>query len=96
MVAFMENHKFIYFFFQHLMTTYSLEAMFNFIGFAVNFNKSVRNREIFMVKINVVRIHQERQHLTRIYKTINKNAEKRGPNIEPCGIFILISMTQNS
>ena len=80
------------------MTTYSLEAMFNFIGFAVNFNMYVMNREIFKVKINsiVVRIYEERQHLTRIYKTFNKNAEKRGPNIEPCGISILISVTQNS
>ena len=44
---------------------------------------SVMKREIFKVKINssVVSIHQERQHLTRIYKIINKNAVKRGPNI---------------
>ena len=56
------------------------------------------HREIFKVKINssVVSIHQERQHLTRIYKIINKNAEKRGPNIELCGIPVLISMVQDS
>ena len=49
------------------------------------------NKEIFKVKINsrVVSIHQERQHLTGIYKIINKNAEKRGPNIEHCGIPVL-------
>ena len=34
--------------------------------------------EIFKVKIySVVSIHQERQHLTRIYKIINKDAEKK-------------------
>ena len=56
------------------------------------------NREIFNVKINssVVSIHQERQHLTRIYEIFNKNAEKRGPNIESCGIPVLISMIQDS
>ena len=55
-------------------------------------------REIFKVKLNssVVSIHQERQHLTRIYEIVNKNAEKRGPNIEPCGIPVLIPMIQDS
>ena len=39
------------------------------------------NSEIFKAIINssVVSIHQERQHLTRIYEIINKNAEKNGP-----------------
>ena len=53
----------------------------NFIKFSVNFKMSVMNNEIFKVKINssVVSIHQETQHITRIYKIINKNAEKKGP-----------------
>ena len=56
------------------------------------------NREIFKVKLNssVVSIHKEIQHFTGIYNIINKNAEKGGPNIEPCGIHVLIFMIQNS
>ena len=56
------------------------------------------NREIFKVTLNssVVSIHKEIQHFTGIYNIINKNAEKGGPNIEPCGIHVLIFMIQDS
>ena len=46
---------------------------------------SVMNGKIFKVKINssAVSTHQERQHLTRIYKIINKNAEKGALILNP-------------